>query len=37
VTDVALESGYASASAFVGAFKTLFGVTPGQYALRVRA
>ena len=36
VTDVALESGYASTSAFVGAFKALFGVTPGQYALRVR-
>jgi AraC-like DNA-binding protein len=36
VTDVALESGYASTSAFVGAFKALFGVTPGQYALGVR-
>jgi AraC-like DNA-binding protein len=37
VTDVALESGYASTSAFVSAFKALFGVTPGQYAARMRS
>jgi len=36
VTEVALESGYASTSAFVGAFKTLFGVTPGRYASAAR-
>jgi AraC-like DNA-binding protein len=36
VTDVALECGYASTSAFVSAFKTLFGLTPGQYASRTR-
>jgi AraC-like DNA-binding protein len=36
VTEVALESGYASTSAFVSAFKALFGITPGQYALRTR-
>ncbi len=35
VTDVALETGYASTSAFVSAFKALFGTTPGQYAARV--
>ncbi len=36
VTEVALETGYASTSAFVSAFKALFGVTPGQYAARAR-
>jgi AraC-like DNA-binding protein len=37
VTNVALDSGYASTSAFVSAFKTLFGITPGQYASGARA
>jgi AraC-like DNA-binding protein len=36
VTEVALESGYASTSAFVSAFKSLFGITPGQYASKTR-
>jgi len=36
VTDVALETGYASTSAFVSAFRGLFGVTPGRYAARAR-
>jgi AraC-like DNA-binding protein len=37
VTEVALESGYNSTSAFVSAFKSLFRVTPGQYASRTRS
>jgi AraC-like DNA-binding protein len=37
VTDVALDSGYASTSAFVSAFKAMFGITPGQYASKTRA
>ena len=32
VTNAALESGYASVSAFVAAFKKAFGTTPGRYA-----
>jgi len=31
VTNVALEVGYDSASAFISAFRTTFGETPGQY------
>lgn len=31
VTNVALEVGYYSASAFISAFRTTFGQTPGQY------
>lgn len=31
VTNVALEVGYESASAFISAFRTTFGETPGQY------
>ncbi|MNR08264.1 HTH-type transcriptional regulator ChbR [compost metagenome] len=30
VTEVALASGYESPSAFIAAFKGLFGVTPGE-------
>jgi AraC-like DNA-binding protein len=36
VTRVALATGYASASAYVTAFKSLMGATPGQYALAAR-
>jgi AraC-like DNA-binding protein len=36
VTEVALDSGYNSTSAFVSAFKSMFGVTPGQYASKTR-
>ena len=32
VTAVALNCGYASVSAFIAAFKKLFGRTPGQLA-----
>jgi len=32
VTNVALEAGYSSVSAFVAVFKKTFGVTPGRYA-----
>jgi AraC-like DNA-binding protein/quercetin dioxygenase-like cupin family protein len=34
VTEAALDAGYASASAFVAAFKRAFGVTPGRYRAR---
>jgi AraC-like DNA-binding protein len=32
VTDAALESGYASVSAYIAAFKQTFGYTPGTMA-----
>jgi AraC-like DNA-binding protein len=31
VTTVALEVGYESPSAFIAAFRAMFGVTPGRY------
>jgi AraC-like DNA-binding protein len=31
VTDAALDSGYASLSAFIAAFKKTFGYTPGHF------
>jgi AraC-like DNA-binding protein/quercetin dioxygenase-like cupin family protein len=34
VTEAALDAGYASASAFVAAFRRAFGVTPGRYRTR---
>jgi len=34
VTEAAMDAGYASASAFVAAFKRAFGVTPGRYRTR---
>jgi AraC-like DNA-binding protein len=36
VTRVALASGYATASAYVTAFKALMGVTPGEYTRAAR-
>jgi|SRR5581483_9813677 len=35
VTNVALEAGYSSVSAFVAVFKKVFGVTPGRYNSQV--
>ena len=32
---VALDCGYTSASAFIAAFKAVFGLTPGQYVKRL--
>ncbi len=34
VTTAAFDAGYASPSAFIGAFKTMFGVSPGQFRKR---
>jgi len=31
VTDAALDCGYSSVSAFIGAFKSTFGYTPGHF------
>jgi AraC-like DNA-binding protein len=33
VTNVALDAGYSSTSAFIAAFKKVFGATPGRYSM----
>jgi xylan 1,4-beta-xylosidase len=37
VTDIALETGFPSTSALIGAFKKKFGLTPGQYRAQISA